>query len=152
MITIEPFNSIDQEHIDCMLMDISKEFETPIFNKSASTKAISFDNYWVAFNEEEVIGTISILRIENGASVLKNMFVKKEFRGRTFGVAHRLLQHAFTWCESEHINTIYLGTMEQFVAAHKFYEKNGFQKIAKSELPERFIHNPIDTVFYKVRI
>jgi hypothetical protein len=38
--------------------------------------------------------------------------------------------------------------MDQFKAAQKFYEKNGFIKITENQLPKNFIHNPIDRVFY----
>ena len=152
MITIKPFKTVYQKEIDIMLMEISKEFETTIFSKNKSTKANSFNKYWIAFNGEELIGTIAILKIENGCSILKNMFVKKEFRGKKFNVSHKLLLKVFNWCKSENITNIYLGTMEQFISAHKFYEKNGFQKIVKSELPKSFIQNPIDSVFYKAII
>ncbi len=52
-------------------------------------------------------------------------------------------------CYAEGMSCIYLGTMSQFKAAHKFYEKNGFKKIIISNLPLSFITNPIDDVFYK---
>ena len=152
MITIKPFKVGYQKEIDMMLMEISKEFEATIFSNGKSSQANAFDKYWVAFHREELIGTISILKMESGCCILKNMFVKKEFRGKKFNASHKLLLKVFNWCKSENINSIYLGTMEQFVAAHKFYEKNGFQEIAKSELPESFIQNPLDSVFYKVII
>lgn len=152
MVTIKPFKVVYQKEIDTMLMEISKEFETTIFSKNKPVKANSFNQYWVAFIGKELIGTIAILKIDNRCSILKNMFVKKEFRGKKFNVSRKLLLNTFNWCKSENINNIYLGTMEQFIAAHKFYEKNGFQKIPKSELPRGFIQNPIDSVFYKVII
>lgn len=135
-----------------MLMGISEEFETSIFNKKKSIKTNRYDNYWVAFNDNELIGTISIFRMKNESSVLKNMFVKKEFRGKVFNVSQKLLLTTFKWCKSENIKSIYLGTMEQFVAAQKFYQKNGFQRIEKEELPESFVANPIDTVFYRINL
>ncbi len=152
MISIKPFKSEYQKEIDHMLEHISGEFETSIFNNEKPSKALSYNQYWVAFHKEELIGTIAILNIEKGCSVLKNMFVKKEFRGKAFNVGGKLLQNVFTWCSNENIHSVYLGTMKQFIAAQKFYEKNGFQKIGKSELPESFIQNPIDSIFYKAHV
>ncbi len=148
MIEIIPFQNIHQIEIIEMINEIALEFELPISNKNKSSSQ-RLDNYWVAFNETEIIGTIGVLKMDNSYSILKNMFVKKEFRGATFGISQMLLEKVYNWCLTENINTIYLGTMSQFKAAHKFYEKNGFQIIMKNELPSSFITNPVDDVFYK---
>lgn len=149
MVVIEPFKQEYQKAIDTMLIQINNEFETTIFNKNKTTSHYSYSKYWVALSGKELIGTIAILNINNGTSVLKNLFVKKEFRGKMSNASYQLLQTAINWCLSENISLLYLGTMEQFIAAHKFYEKNGFKKIEPFELPTSFIHNSIDTVFYK---
>jgi GNAT superfamily N-acetyltransferase len=77
------------------------------------------------------------------------MFVKKGYRGKDYGISQLLLTKVFDWSIKQSASSIYLGTMNQFKAAHKFYEKNGFQKIIKSKLPLNFIQNPIDDIFYK---
>jgi hypothetical protein len=46
------------------------------------------------------------------------------------------------------IRDIFLGTTPHFLAAHRFYEKNGFCEIAKSALPASFPVMEIDTKFY----
>jgi hypothetical protein len=43
---------------------------------------------------------------------------------------------------------IYLGTTAEFIAAHKFYEKNGFTEVPKANLPETFPVMAVDTKFY----
>jgi hypothetical protein len=47
------------------------------------------------------------------------------------------------------VKEIYLGTTEKFLAAHRFYERNGFQQIAPSELPLKFPKMALDTRFYR---
>lgn len=149
MITVKPYKSHFQEEINSMLLEISNEFESSIFSNDKKNKTIIYDKYWVAQKGQEIIGTVAILLIENGCAILKNMFVKKDYRGKRFNVSHTLLLKALNWCKSENITNIYLGTMEQFIAAQKFYKKNGFHKIDRNELPESFIHNPLDSVFYE---
>jgi N-acetylglutamate synthase-like GNAT family acetyltransferase len=149
MIAIKPFEASNQDEIDFMIKEISSEFGTAISGNNESPKSNLYDKHWVAFNDNEVVGTSAILRMGKGCSILKNMFVKKDYRGKEFNIANSLLQEVFNWCESENIGSIYLGTMTQFKAAHKFYEKNGFRKIYKNELPASFIHNPIDDIFYE---
>lgn len=150
MITIHVFQEIFQQEIDVMMAEIDQEFDQSIFSSSTSKPVPSIDKFWVAFHYKEVIGTAGVLGLENKKAVLKSMFVKKKFRGSTLGISSLLLQNFFDWCKNENIDAIYLGTMSQFKAAHHFYEKNGFQQIAKSELPKDFIMNPLDDVFYKL--
>lgn len=148
MIKIRLYKKTDQGGIDRMINSIADEFELPISNGNKS-EIQPLDNFWVALNDKEIIGTIGIMKIDNSFSILKNMFVKKEYRGREFGLAQLLLNKVVDWCNSKSISNIYLGTMSQFKAAHKFYEKNEFRKVIKNELPLSFITNPIDDVFYK---
>jgi predicted N-acetyltransferase YhbS len=42
-----------------------------------------------------------------------------------------------------------LGTTAKFLAAHRFYEKNGFREIAQTELPASFPVMTVDTKFYR---
>lgn len=106
-------------------------------------------NFWVALLGSEVIGTIALLDIGNGQGALRKMFVKEHFRGSRRGVARRLLQVLFDWCKSHDISEIYLGTTAKFLAAHHFYEKNGFSEIKPSELPASFPIMTVDTKFYQ---
>ena len=50
------------------------------------------------------------------------------------------------------IREIYLGTTPKFLAAHRFYEKNGFAEIGKESLPEAFPIMSVDTKFYMMFI
>ncbi|MBI9083542.1 MAG: GNAT family N-acetyltransferase [Desulfobacterales bacterium] len=106
-------------------------------------------NFWVARLGSEIVGTISLLDIGNGQGALRKMFVKKHARGSTQGVALKLLQVLFSWCGQQGVREIYLGTTEKFLAAHRFYEKNGFSEIRQTELPLSFPVMSVDTKFYK---
>jgi GNAT superfamily N-acetyltransferase len=148
IIEIHPYKKVNQDEIGEMINEISKEFKFSIYNGRKST-GLSLDKYWVAFYKTEIVGTIGVLKIDSNTSILKNMFVKKGYRGKDYGISQLLLTKVFDWSIKQSASSIYLGTMNQFKAAHKFYEKNGFQKIIKSKLPLNFIQNPIDDIFYK---
>jgi N-acetylglutamate synthase-like GNAT family acetyltransferase len=109
-------------------------------------------NFWVALHGSEVVGTIALLDIGNGRGALRKMFVKAPFRGSMRNVSHRLLQVLFDWCKLQEIHEIYLGTTAEFLAAHRFYEKNGFSEIKQTELPASFPVMSVDTKFYKYLI
>ena len=151
MIKIRSYKKDDQVGINNMIETIATEFKLPISNPN---KAISpvLDKYWVALDDNSIIGTVGVINIEGEFSILKMMFVKKDYRGKEYRIATLLLNKVLDWCNSQDVDTIYLGTMDQFKAAHKFYEKNGFEKINSNELPKSFITNPIDDVFYKRKL
>lgn len=109
-------------------------------------------NFWVAKNGEKVVGTIGLIDIGHGAAAIRKMFVRSDFRGRETGTGQALLNTAIHWCRQSGINSIYLGTVEQLKAAQRFYEKNGFDKIAADNLPAYFPRMPVDTHFYVKQI
>lgn len=109
-------------------------------------------NFWLAINGEEVVGTIALLDISNGQGALRKMFVKAPFRGGGAGVALSLLEAQRRWCKSHGVKEVFLGTTAKFLAAHRFYEKNGFAEIQRSHLPPRFLVMSVDTKFYYCKL
>jgi RimJ/RimL family protein N-acetyltransferase len=51
--------------------------------------------------------------------------------------------------EGKGLRELYLGTTEKFLAAHRFYEKNGFGRVGLESLPEAFPRMFLDTRFYR---
>ncbi len=109
-------------------------------------------NFWVALEGGKVVGTIALKDIGNAQVALRKMFVAREWRGGEKGVAASLLQTALSWAKDHGVTEIFLGTTPHFLAAHKFYERNGFQEIPKTSLPENFPIMKVDTRFYFVSI
>ena len=105
-------------------------------------------NFWVALQDDTVVGTIALLDIGSRQAALRKMFVRREYRGGEVGVATRLLTALLTWCEVKGLRDVYLGTTAQFVAAHRFYEKHGFAQVSKQALPSSFPIMSVDTKFY----
>lgn len=105
-------------------------------------------NFWVAVKDADVVGTVALLDIGKNNVALRKMFVSASYRGREHRVSSRLLQEALTWSASKGIHNIYLGTTAQFLAAHRFYEKNGFHEISPDSLPKSFPIMSVDTKFY----
>ena len=106
-------------------------------------------NFWVAFCNRQVVGTVALIDIGNNAVALRKMFVKKPYRGSGHGTAVHLLQTVFNWTETHGISSIYLGTTAKFIAAHRFYEKSGFKKVDRETLPPSFPVMKVDTIFYR---
>ena len=106
-------------------------------------------NFWVALSDGEVVGTIALRDIGNHQGALRKMFVKPAYRGKEKGVARRLLEELIRSATTAGIRDLYLGTIDAFVAAHRFYERNGFVQIDATALPEAFPLMGVDTRFYR---
>lgn len=108
--------------------------------------------FWGAFCGEELVGTIALIAAGLHGGIIRKMFVAKEFRGKEHGVAQLLLEQLIKYCMEGGITDVYLGTVEVFKAAQRFYEKNGFTVIAKANLPNWFLFMPADTLFYHLHL
>jgi N-acetylglutamate synthase-like GNAT family acetyltransferase len=104
--------------------------------------------FWVAVANDQIIGTIALLDIKKNAAALQKMFVPILFRGTVSGVANKLLTHFFYEAQMRGFQDIFLGTAANLYAAHRFYEKNGFVRYSKTDLPSRFPIKPLDSRFY----
>lgn len=105
-------------------------------------------NFWVALCEDEVVGTIALLDIGNNEGALRKMFVKSAFRGSTYRTASLLLDTLLEDARRNGFERIFLGTTALFIAAHRFYEKNGFELLFKEALPQAFPIMAVDSRFY----
>jgi N-acetylglutamate synthase-like GNAT family acetyltransferase len=123
--------------------------DQPDLNNIAKFYQTNSGNFWIALHENKAVGTISLLSIDNNQAALRKMFVDKNFRGTHFNTAQLLLKALFDWACVNSFKEIYLGTTSKFLAAHRFYEKNGFILIDKSSLPDKFPIMEVDSRFYK---
>ena len=127
---------------------ISKEDQPDLFKIEEFYQTVNV-NFWVALYDEHVVGTISLVDIGDQQVALRKMFVKKEYRGATYKTASLLLETALNWAKEHDVHAVFLGTTPQFLAAHRFYEKNGFVSIEPTVLPENFPILQVDKKFYQ---
>jgi N-acetylglutamate synthase-like GNAT family acetyltransferase len=106
--------------------------------------------FWVALDQDEVVGSIGLLDIGAGEAALRKMFVAATHRGGAHGVAAQLLGTLLNHARNNGLKTIYLGTTEKFLAAHRFYEKSGFELIEPNSLPATFPRMAVDKRFYRL--
>lgn len=109
-------------------------------------------NFWVALYAGNVVGTIALLDIGEKRLALRKMFVKDIFRGSASNAARLLLDTSIDWAVNNGAVEIILGTTEKFLAAHRFYEKNGFVRISREDLPSSFPIMNVDTRFYRLSL
>jgi N-acetylglutamate synthase-like GNAT family acetyltransferase len=106
-------------------------------------------NFWLAIADGKVVGSIALRDIGDGAAALRKLFVAEAWRGAKPGIAKTLLEALIAHARSAGTQTIWLGTTAKFLAAHRFYEKNGFDEVRAETLPESFPRMKVDTKFYR---
>lgn len=109
-------------------------------------------NFWVALDNQKVVGTIALIDIGDHMGAIRKMFVHQDYRGKELGIASLLLNALLTHAQKHKMTAIYLGTLPRLQAAMRFYEKNGFVQLPKSTLPPQFPAMTLDTVFYEYKI
>jgi GNAT superfamily N-acetyltransferase len=152
-------NTYCQQIIDIILPIQQIEFNVPI-TLEAQPDLLDIEtnyhqtggNFWGAIHNEQLVGTIALIAFNNNAAAIRKMFVLKEYRGKELGIAQLLLDNLIAYCRQNNITDIYLGTVEMLKAAHRFYEKNGFTRLAKHDLPKSFPLMAADTIFYELHL
>jgi N-acetylglutamate synthase-like GNAT family acetyltransferase len=108
--------------------------------------------FWVAVKDGRIVGTLGLKDIGSEQAALRKMFVAAEVRGKEFRVATRLLEALVAHASATGLKEVFLGTTDKFLAAHRFYEKNGFSDIAPDDLPGSFPRMAVDSKFYRFRL
>ncbi|MET3878568.1 GNAT family N-acetyltransferase [Chitinophaga sp. OAE865] len=152
-------NEYCQQIIDIILPIQQKEFNVPVTIEDQPDLFDIETNYhntgggfWGGFVNGELAGTIALISIGHNAGAIRKMFVKKEFRGKDTGIGQQLLEELISYCRSAGIKDLYLGTVDKLAAARRFYERNHFKEIRKTDLPSYFPLMNADNVFYHLHI
>lgn len=156
IVRIETYSKLYQQQVSELIISIQRnEFNVPItlehqpdLNTIETFYQKGNGNFWVALAGDLVVGTIALIDIGKDHVALRKMFVKREYRGAPFSTGQLLMDQAFEWCRQNGVKQIILGTLERFVAAQKFYRRNGFTETKKDELPENFPRMSLDNMFF----
>jgi GNAT superfamily N-acetyltransferase len=152
-------NAESRQAVDLILPIQREEFGVPITIQD-QPDLLDIDGYynrpgggfWGAFRDHDLAGTIALINAGHATGVIRKMFVKKELRGKEFKIAQQLIETLIAFSRTRGITDLYLGSVDQMKAAHRFYERNGFQRIAPEDLPKHFPRMALDTVFYHLQL
>jgi len=159
-ISIDRYTPGDEHDIVQLILPIQREEfgiairaeDQPDLMAIPSFYQTGIGDFWVARRQGQVIGCIGLKDIGDGNAALRKMFVAAPWRGRESGVATRLLECLIETAKARGVKKIYLGTTAKFLAAHRFYEKHGFDLIEAQALPASFPLMVVDTRFYALTL
>lgn len=106
-----------------------------------------YEKFWVALEQNKVIGTIALMKNTEHQGFIKRMCVDIKYRGK--GLAQELLSKLIDFANNNSYRELYLSTSANMIAAQKFYDKEGFQKV--SSIPTSFKAIG-DSIFYKMEL
>lgn len=154
-ITITPFEKQYESQVIDLIIPIQKEFgvevtlkDQPDLLRIQEEYIETGGNFWVALADNQVVGTIALVKLENGNGAIKKMFSASAFRGEK-QLGKQLLDTLIAYCKAQGYKALYLGTVNVLVAAQKFYKKHGFVECSKDEMPKDYHIMEVDNVFFK---
>ncbi len=89
-------------------------------------------NCWIALENDKVVGTISLRKINNTCAEVKNLYILKEKRG-TSTLGQDLLNTLFNFAKQIGYSKLQLDARKEFERSIRFYEKNGFYLIENKD-------------------
>lgn len=156
MITISQFkNEFTNEVIDIVL-HFQNDGTRPIVSVDDQPDLLNIvgeyidkgGNFWIAENDNKLIGTVGIMPYSTDIAILKKFFVYEQWQGEPYHIGRRLYAELLDFAKEKGYKTILLDTPYNTARAHKFYEKAGFQKISEEDLPIKFSHPYKDCDFF----
>ncbi|MBC2328508.1 GNAT family N-acetyltransferase [Listeria swaminathanii] len=90
--------------------------------------------FWIALHDNKIVGSIALLPFDKETVILKKFFTYPEFRGNPMRLGHNLFDAFYAFYTANDFSRIILDTPENEKRSHYFYEKQGFQQIAREAL------------------
>lgn len=106
--------------------------------------------FWVAVDHQQVVGTIALMNLGQGCGVLKKFFVSQAYRKQHVG--SQLYSHLLEFAKHHGFTTLILDTPSVAHASHRFYERVGFHRITKAQLPVEYHYPDRDSLLYLLKL
>ena len=127
---IVPFQTAHTEGFRSLVADTLREFgfepDTEL-DGDLDDPAATYAALWVVLDQDQVVGSVALQDLGEGAVLLKRMYLRPGQRGR--GLGRELLALALEWARSHGMRAVRLDTSERMVAAQRLYEAHGFERI-----------------------
>lgn len=91
-----------------------------------------FEYFWCLFDENNMIGTVALKKLNNEHCELKSLYVLEQYHKK--GLGYRLLKTAILKAQQEGYKELYLDTLSSSTKAISLYEKMGFVQTERYNL------------------
>lgn len=154
---VRRFQSADQDAVTHLVLTIQQhEFglsltaeNQPDLADIAAFFSAPGSAFWVAADDENaIVGCIGLEALDVDTAVMRKFMVAQSWRGAERGVSAALLAAFEADARSAGFAQIILSTVSATIAAQKFYERAGYCRVAKSELPDGYKPGVLDSEFF----
>ena len=109
-------------------------------------------NFWVAKDNGKTAGSIGLMKFGDGTAVLKKFFVYEPYRGAPCHRGRQLYGTRLDYARTHGVKQLILDTPKNTDRAHKFYERAGFTKIERADVPVVYDFPYEDSDFFRLEI
>lgn len=156
MIEIEKYSASDTDEIIALVLHCQNDGTRPLVSVEDQPELLCIKeeyidkggSFWVAKENGKVAGTIGLMNKGNGLCILKKFFVYEPYRGKPHNLGQHLYAVFLDFAKTHGFSKIILDTPKNTDRAHRFYEKSGFRKIEKEELPVQYDYPYDDSDFF----
>jgi len=106
--------------------------------------------FWLAVEGDTLIGTLALMNKGNGNAVLKKGFVRADYRKQ--GILGKLYATLQEFAKEQGLTTFFFDTPSVATNCHSFFEKRGYRRITKDELPFPYEYPDRDSYLYMMQI
>lgn len=107
-------------------------------------------NFWIALDNNQVVGSIALLPIADQTAVLKKFFTYPKYRGQPTRLGARLYQEFLDFATQHNFSRIVLDTPEDENRSHHFYEHHGFQQVTPENFKADYPYPDRDSRLYEL--
>lgn len=105
--------------------------------------------FWLAVEDDIVIGTLALMNKGNGNAVLKKGFVRADYRKH--GILGKLYATLLEFAKEKGITTFIFDTPSVATNCHSFFEKRGYRRITKEALTFPYEYPDRDSYLYMMQ-
>jgi GNAT superfamily N-acetyltransferase len=128
--SIVPFQASHTHGFRSLVADTLREFgfePDAAFDQDLEEPGSTYAALWVALAEDDVVGSVALRDLGDGAVELKRMYLRPDQRGH--GLGKQLLAVALEWARANGAEVVRLDTSERMIAAQRLYEAHGFRRV-----------------------
>ena len=122
--------------------ELGKKFEPSGRHSFYNDIDNEFEIFFCLVDQEKVIGTVALKKVDDYTVELKAMYLDRDYRGK--GLGRRLMDKAVDEAKRLGFKSIVLDSMSQYKDALRLYEKTGFK------MTERYNDNVYADVFMRL--
>lgn len=156
MIEIQPYTEEDCEEVIALVLSCQNDGTRPFVSVNDQPELLNIrekyiaggGNFWVAKDHGKVAGCIGLMLCGDGLAILKKFFVYALYRGTPHNLGRQLYTTLSDYAKENGVQRLLLDTPRNTDRAHKFYEKAGFQRITKEEVPILYEYPYADSDFF----